>query len=104
MIKIYGSSDDLIEIEGEIREEFQYPTSAGADKPVLLICSNKAMIEFWYDGEWKARIKSSGDGQVWIKSVSDDGEFNDYSDVVTINDSIIWVALCTDIARRPRGF
>ena len=53
---IYGASDDLIEIEGAINEEF--PT----DKEDTVVCSDGTMAEIVFDskGRWKCLLKNKG--------------------------------------------
>lgn len=109
-LKVYGSSDDLIEIEGDITEEFniyfsdEYNTD-DENSSVLLALSNGLVLNIEYNniGLWKI-------SQVWGDSsktkyvfVATDPNSNNYSDVVLIVDSIEWVTLAkTDVFRRRK--
>lgn len=95
-VTIYGASDDLIEIEGDIREEWSPPE----DGPALLAFSDGTVlrIEFERDGTWRiAQIKQGSAEYTHVPSVGDD----DYSDRVTlsgdIGGTIAWVVLGTNI-------
>ncbi len=81
-ITIYGSSDDLIEFEGDITEEYC------VDEEGYLIFDNDVVVKFAYtdDGEWKFQLVS-GPAEIvsHIKAGKADCEkYNDYSDVLTI--------------------
>ncbi|MGE5681834.1 MAG: hypothetical protein ACM34K_13225 [Bacillota bacterium] len=68
MIKVYGCSDDLIEIEGDIKEEFsKFGTSE--DEPCLLAFDNGTILKCFYDndGIWRFKVISHGNTTVWIK-------------------------------------
>lgn len=88
MIKVYGSSDDLIEVEGDVTEEFSPSTSIG-----YLGFSDGTVLKYEYDrfGFWRFDCFASPDGGISIsKPMMTDKE---YSDVVEIanNKPIIWV-------------
>lgn len=50
-IKIYGASDDLIEVEGDIREEYD---AYGNPRHLTLVGKNGGAVEVvaHYDGDW----------------------------------------------------
>lgn len=83
MIKIYGASDDLIEIEGDINEEFEATPEGN-----FIGLSNGTMLSVFYNGDWIIRIRQ-GEGKVWSPRDSDD----EYSDVFETPDTITW-AVC----------
>ena len=60
-ITVYGASDDLIEIEGDISEEFNYPYNAD-DKGVLLAFSDGTLARIKYDsgGMWRITPHARG--------------------------------------------
>ena len=77
MIEIYGSSDDLIEIDGDIREEFDDYCGNG-----YLYFSNEVVIKYDYDGDWTFSIKSNPKNiKIDIIEVGkiDKEKYNDYS-------------------------
>lgn len=55
---IYGASDDLLEIEGQLSEELN-PSS---DKKNLLALSDGTLLEIWYDDDGIWRIRSLAKG------------------------------------------
>lgn len=90
MIRIYGSSDDLIEVEGDIVEEFN-PSGDVSYGGVYVGTSTGALLKIRYDGDWYVK-KIFGSGQV----VPHD---NGYSDVYEeFSGHVAWV-VCGDGTR-----
>lgn len=56
--KIYGASDDLIELEGQISEEF----NGGGDEGDILAFSDGTLLEVLYDKDGIWRIKQLAAG------------------------------------------
>lgn len=59
--KVYGASDDLVEVEGDVRGEIdKYNTSE--EKPVRLAFSDGTILAWWYndDGLWKVKVEAKG--------------------------------------------
>jgi len=84
MIKITGASDDLIEIEGSITEEFNsYDCKDGR-----LALSDGTLLKVQYDGIWRFSILSKG--TEFVELVSGDYEA-DTNDEVHFKDGIKWV-------------
>ena len=85
---IYGASDDLIEVDGDITEEFnaieQHPYYLGFSTGVVLC------IEYGTDGIWHIRPKAGKD-KVHIEFETSDGEGDSYSDRATITEPVEWV-------------
>lgn len=90
MIEVYGASDGLIEVEGDIREEFSYSGEArGVD---VLAFSDGTLLSIEYDqnGIWRINLLASG-ALAYNKDegYSDEGQRGDgkpaYSDVVTLS-------------------
>ena len=94
-IKVYGVSDDLIEIEGDIREEFP-------DDKALLIFSNGVVlsIEYGLSGIWRINQMSGPTYAVNIQRTDNEGD--DYSDVANILGNIEWVILGKEIIRKKK--
>ena len=103
MIKVYGASDDLIEVEGEITEEF------GSDHG-FLIFSDGTMLEvnYTHQGIWRITILRAGrNSEIRYEHVATDGETSDYSDIVVVDSgySFQFVALlrnAEDVAWRSK--
>lgn len=105
MIHIYGASDDLIEIEGDISEEFPY-YDGGAN---LLAFSDGTVLRAKYDSDGIWRFTSLFDGKarlVRIVQTYDDPD-EGYSDQVYLYDEeletpIQWVVQGIDMSGRRR--
>jgi hypothetical protein len=95
MIKIYGSSDDLIEIEGDIREEFMFPSEYDT---VFLTFSDGALLNMTYDrnGIWRISPIFCKYWEFWQCPATDDK----YSDIASTKSEIQWVALSLDYKLR----
>lgn len=84
MITLYGASDDLIEIEGDIREEFPYRDLDG--KGDLIGFSNGMLVRVLLDGDgvWRIHpIRAMGRGTYAIEQAQV-GDDDNYSDRLTI--------------------
>lgn len=95
MIRMWGASDDLIEIDGHIIEELN-PTGDDGD---ILVCSDGSAFKVTYDGCWRFVPLSRGTATYTkVEAIGDEaGRRPDgtsgYSDVVTLDGDIKWVAL-----------
>ena len=86
-VKVYGASDDLVEIEGDIYEEFNPPYDS--DGSSFLGFSNGVVLEVVYtDSVWRIRPATGGD-LVKIEFAPADDDSN-YSDVATVEGDILW--------------
>lgn len=94
MIKVYGQSDDLIEIVGDIEEEFGLGLDEAEKTGVVLAFSCGTLIKVKYenDGLWRITTLVRGRAQVThTQAIEADGE---YSDTLTIDteEDVAWVA------------
>lgn len=98
MIKIYGGSDDLIEIEGDLTEEFNI--GAGDQQPKLLAFSDGTLLRIVYgdEGIWRITPLVRGSA-VYTKEFEATDADGEYSDVVTLDGDIQWVALASSWAK-----
>ena len=90
-IVIYGASDDLVEVDGSIIEEFFYPLDP--EKPQFLAFSDGTVLSILYDndGIWKIRQVAIGKAQYSKKEVVS-SDSDEYSDKVTLKGgNIQWV-------------
>lgn len=86
MLRVYGSSDDLIEVDGDVREEFVLFDEDAGD---ILAFSNGVVLRVQYDVDGFWRIRSlAGHKLVRRREPVEDG---DYSDVALIEGSVSWV-------------
>lgn len=93
-VTIYGSSDDLIELEGRIYEEF-YPEDG---KPSYLAFSDGTVLEISYNGFW--RINRLREGSANYHKIEGTDPVEDYSDRVTLSGSRIqWVVFGLQFAK-----
>jgi len=97
---IYGTSDDLLEIEGDIREEINVLAFTDTDDGVLLAFSNGIVLRVVYDkdGIWRIR-PLSGSSRVTIEICPGDDE-NNYTDRAIIEESVNWVVLGYQFVRK----
>jgi len=91
-ITIYGASDDLIEIEGDIQEEFNWiPYNEHEFK--LLAFSDGTLLRVAYDSDGVWRLNKVASGAAKFSKVEGDVE-KDTPDIVTLSGvEIKWVVL-----------
>ena len=96
MITVYGASDDLIEVEGDVREEFTY-----TDEPAFLAFSDGTVLSVLYDqrGTWRIAPVITGTAALEIVVAPVDNEDN-YSDRATLRGDVTWVVYGTSYAKR----
>jgi hypothetical protein len=104
MIEVYGSSDDLIEVEGEICDEFPYDSS-GCDTGDLLAFSDGTVLRIQMLNVWRITLvhPSQLGNDVSIVQCPENDEVN-YSDRAVISGpgEIQWVVRGDAIAPAPR--
>lgn len=96
-ISITGASDDLIEVTGDITEEWNPPLDE-ADAGVLLAVSDGTLLRVVYDSDGIWRITRIIAGTAEYEKKEGDVE-EDAFDVVTLIGDIKWVALATNWAK-----
>lgn len=86
-VTVYGASDDLIEVEGNVREEFPWIES----DPAYLGFSNGVVLRVGYSdsGVWRIAPVAGG-GVVQVEQCSEDDDDN-YSDRATVLGDVAWV-------------
>jgi hypothetical protein len=96
--RIYGASDDLIEIDGQISDEVDAYSSS--DEPVKFKTSKGTKGSLMYDGNWNITIREEGPDFVKvIESVGDDNDHTEentkdvppYSDVLILEGELEWI-------------
>lgn len=87
--QIYGASDDLVELEGDLSEEF-----SGGEKPCLLIFSDGTVLTIKYGKEhlavWAITLITQGKLFKRIEYCTD-GDAERYSDTAHFCDGLEWV-------------
>lgn len=102
MLKVYGTSDDLIEMEGDLSEEFCfYPDD---DKTERLGFSDGTIVSVTYDndGIWRLNLLMKGtlfDFKEEFKGSPNDNKY--YSDVLYFKEGIGWVLYGNQLAKKP---
>lgn len=87
--KVYGASDDLVEIEGEYAGEVgSYDNESG----VLLVMSDGTLLKVFYgdEGIWKITLIKKGQLLERIDQC-DDADARPHSDVAYFGNGIKWV-------------
>ena len=96
---VYGSSDDIIEIEGQVEGEYNNYTLAKRGIPFE--CSDETKGIITYDGDWLIKVEKEGSlFQELRPNVGDIGKHTDlafkctsYSDVLILKDGVLWVKI-----------
>lgn len=99
-VTIYGSSDDLIEVDGGIREEFTYSDFAGTNgHGDYLAFSDGTVLNIMFSGSgvWRITPVVRGTGTLNIEQASE-GDDSNYSDKATLSDAD-WVVQGNAMAR-----
>lgn len=88
-VTVYGASDDLIEVDGDVREEF-YALSDDGDDGGLLAFSNGVVLDVRYrNGVWRI-APIIGASRVEIEFAPEDDD-DQYSDRATLTEDVKWV-------------
>jgi hypothetical protein len=92
-ITVYGASDDLIEVDGDIREEFSHY----GDDAALLAFSDGTILRVLYgtDGIWRITPVATGSAQLTHVFGQDDRE---HTDKATLDGDVRWVVYGTAMA------
>lgn len=98
MVKVYGSSDDLICIGGDWEDELTF-RGGDDDEHAVLALSDGTLLRVYYDGCW--RFSQLVAGRIPFSKVEAEGEDKEgsrpsgepwYSDVLTFGGDIKWIA------------
>ena len=94
MVKVTGASDDLIEIEGEISEQF---ARYGSDGDYLAF-SDGTVLKAYYDedGIWRFTVIFKGS---LFKEKVEGSVSDDTNDVVTFYAGLVWCVCGKDLAK-----
>lgn len=95
-VTLFGYSDDLVEIEGDVREEFN-PTG---DEPVLVTFSTGtvASIQYTAEGAWRIIVLEPGTTVLDLQQCPADDE-DDYTDRLVISSQVEWVVATDRLVR-----
>lgn len=89
---ITGCSDDLIEIDGDVHEEFTAPAWKDDYEGGYITCSDGTVLRFTYDkdGLWRFAPVSKG---ALFDHIDQGCPEDDSCDVVHFKDGLKWVAM-----------
>ena len=91
--KVYGTSDDLIEFEGDVRGEVGCYGTDARDKGVLLIFSDGTLLEGKYGKAgmaiWAMNVINKGSLFIQVDPCMDE-DADPYSDVAHFKDGLKW--------------
>jgi hypothetical protein len=90
-ITITGASDDLIEVEGDIREEFGFFPADERDTRLLAV-SDGTLLRVSYDADGIWRLAKVVGGSAELYKIEGDAEA-DTNDKVHLTGDIKWVVL-----------
>jgi hypothetical protein len=91
-ITVFGHSDDLIEFEGDLREEIGWYEDS---KPCHIAFSDGTLLSILYDKDGIWRISRVAVGSTDYQKTEGTSSEHDYSDRVTLTGDIFWVK-CKD--------
>lgn len=97
---VYGTSDDLIEIEGDVSGEVGcYGTNDDDSKGVLVVLSDgtRLAVKYGKDGEGIWEVKLVKKGSLFVRiDICTDSDAARYSDVAHFKDGIKWAYAATE--------
>jgi hypothetical protein len=99
-VEVYGRSDDLIEIDGDVRAEFNtmFGFSDGAGQ-LAFSDGTVFTVDYNSDGFWKFRLEHEGDAEVTQEHVATQ---EDYTDRYLLDGTFDWVLLSTETSNFKR--
>lgn len=91
--KVYGASDDLVELDGDVNGEFGCYGTDDRDAGVLIICSDGTLLDVKYGkddaGIWAVRLIQKGTLFMKIEQCTSENA-DPYSDVAYFADGLKW--------------
>jgi hypothetical protein len=97
--KIYGTSDDLIEFEGDVRGEVGCFGTDRDEHGVLVMCSDATVLEVKYgkngDAVWEVKVLRQGSLFDRMDFCSD-ADADPYSDVAHFKAGLKWAYAATE--------
>ncbi len=89
-VTIYGASDDLIEVEGALGEEFNFCSNDDDEKRYLTF-SDGTVLSAQYDGDGIWRFNRLANGTATYEKTEGTDPDGDYTDRVTLTGDLRWV-------------
>jgi hypothetical protein len=95
-VTVYGASDDLIEVEGDIREEF--PCRDDSEDNLLAFSDGTVLrVAFDEDGIWRLTPVVTGSAALTHVFGQDDRE---HTDKATLDGDVRWVVYGSEMATK----
>ena len=96
---IYGESDDLVQVDGQVQAEYENWTLA--QRGIPFECSDETKGKITYNGDWEIFVENKGElFQELRQNVGDYGKHTDlafkctsFSDVLILKQGILWVKI-----------
>ncbi|MGH3599142.1 MAG: hypothetical protein ACRDQH_02500 [Pseudonocardiaceae bacterium] len=101
-VTVYGASDDLIEVEGGIEEEFNVYDTHDPDKLLAFSDGTVLRVRLTDDEVWRIETVQAGSNDLSIVQAPE-GDGDNYSDRAVLAGPIRWVVLGTEFAIAKDG-
>lgn len=102
-VTVYGASDDLIELEGDLNEEFNVYSRDDDDERILAF-SDGTLLSVTYDKTGCWRVNRMAKGSAEFNKVEADGPDTDnYTDKVTLTGDIRWCLMGKEVVMGGKG-
>lgn len=96
-VTIYGASDDLIEVEGDVEEEFNPPPDEATG--ILAFSDGTVLrVEYTNDGIWRVTPLFKGTATISIVQAASEDDDN-YSDRATLEGDVRWVVFGSEFRK-----
>lgn len=94
-LKIEGASDDLIELKGDLSEEFNHYTAGDEEKPAYIAFGDGTLLNIVYDknGIWRITTIVKGTAK-FTKTEGIVSE--DTNDIVELEGDLKWCLFCSE--------
>lgn len=103
-ITVYGASDDLIEVEGDITEEFGYTDDPDVGDVVGFSDGTVLRLRYTDEGYWRITPAARGSAELRIEQATEDASDDDgYTDRAVVDGDIRWVVHGRGFAARRNG-
>jgi hypothetical protein len=96
-VRVWGASDDLIEVDGALCEEFG---AFDEEEGVVLAFSDGTVLHVRYDSEGCWRVGRLVAGAAAFEHTPATGPDDDYTDRVTLTGDIAWCVKGSRLVRR----
>ena len=99
-VKVYGASDDLIELDGDLREELNPHRHADDDFAYLAFGDGTVLsVTYAKDGCWRVKRVCVGAAH-YEKKEAEGADTDSYSDIVTLDGDLKYCVFGDQIVRK----